>query len=84
MLATLVAIARPTVEATVSASQAAFLSFVAHGGQGTARRNAYRAVLLDESAAAHRRRVSTAVDRATTTSVLFSVPAADERSLGHA
>lgn len=75
---------RPTLQATVAASQTAFLTVLPHGGQGSARRNAYRAVLLDESAAAHRRRISTAVDRAVTATRFFSVPGGDERSLGHA
>ena len=85
MLATAVALIRPTLEGAVSASQTAFLSVLPHGGQGSARRNAYRAVLLDETAAAQRRRVYTAVDRAAAAPRLVSLPMGpQERYLGHA
>lgn len=85
MLATAVSLIRPTLEGAVSASQTAFLSVLPHGGQGSARRNAYRAVLLDETAAAQRRRVYSAVEGANHAPRLVSLAmGAQERFLGHA
>lgn len=62
----LTSLVRPVVESCVTAGQASVLSMLPHGGQAGARRNAYKAVLHDETAAAHRRRVLDAVDRANT------------------
>lgn len=65
MIINLTSVVRPVVESCVNLSQASMLSLLPHGGQAIARRNAYKAVLHDETAAAHRRRILDAVDRAT-------------------
>jgi hypothetical protein len=64
MIIDLRSVVRPVVESAVSVGQAGLLTVLPHGGQAIARRNAYKAVLHDETAAAHRRRVLEAVDRA--------------------
>lgn len=77
MFSSLVLIIRPVVESCASVGQTTLLALMPHGGQAGARRNAYRSVLLDETAAAHRRRINMVVDLAAATPVLVALPAGE-------
>lgn len=85
MFSSLVSFIRPLAESCASAGQTSLLVLFPHGGQASARRNAYRAVLLDESAAAHRRRINVVVDQASAAHIyLRAVTIPEAGQLTHA